>query len=553
MSAKFVLGARDGRDVHVDLGRLVESRMLVQANSGGGKSWALRRILEQTHGSVQHLVLDVEGEFHTLRERFDYVLAARNGGDCLADARTASLLARRLLELGVSAICDIYELPRHEQRLFVRRFLEALIGAPRALWHPTLVVVDEAHIFCPEKGQAESASAVIDLMTLGRKRGFCGVLATQRLSKLHKDAAAEANVKLIGRTGLDVDMKRAGEELGFTSSEQRLSLRNLPPGHFFTFGPGVSNEVLQVHVGDVVTTHPRPGARATPIPPARDKVKKVLAQLADLPKKAAEEARTVAELQAANAKLRRELAAKPAPAAVKVERVEVPVIKPAELTRIETLVARMEVAGEKHRERADECVDAVRQLREFVSVKFALAPPVVKAPPAQRAHAPAAAPARATRSTGAAPGGAGTRRVLTAVVQHGEQGCSREQITVLTGYKRSTRDKYVYLLVQAGHVTDNGGAIVATDAGIRELGDVEPLPVGGALREHWLSELPEGERRVLEVAIAAYPQPVSRDAITEATSYKRSTRDKYVYLLALRRLVEPIGRGEMRASATLFD
>lgn len=43
----------------------MDTRLLVQANSGGGKSWALWRFLEQTHGQVQHHVIDPEGEFAT--------------------------------------------------------------------------------------------------------------------------------------------------------------------------------------------------------------------------------------------------------------------------------------------------------------------------------------------------------------------------------------------------------------------------------------------------------------------------------------------------------
>ena len=53
-------------DVDLDLQRLITTRMLLQANSGGGKSWALRRILEQSHGEVQQIVIDVEDEFYTL-------------------------------------------------------------------------------------------------------------------------------------------------------------------------------------------------------------------------------------------------------------------------------------------------------------------------------------------------------------------------------------------------------------------------------------------------------------------------------------------------------
>ena len=153
------------------------------------------------------------------------------------------------------------------------------------------MVVDEAHLFAPEKGKAASTSAVIDLMTRGRKRGFAGVLATQRLSKLHKDAAAEANSKLIGRSSLDVDMKRAAEELGFTTKEQLLALRRMKPGEFYAFGPALSPEVELVMVGPVRTSHPRAGQAAAPAAPPRGAVKRVLAELADLSAQAEEEAR----------------------------------------------------------------------------------------------------------------------------------------------------------------------------------------------------------------------------------------------------------------------
>ena len=197
----IVLGELADGELVVDLPVLIESRMLVQAQSGAGKSWALRRLLEQTHGRVQQIIIDPEGEFGTLREKYDYVLAGK-GGDTPAEPRSAKLLARRLYELGVSAIIDLSELHRHEQVRFVKLFLEALLSAPKDQRHTAMVVIDESHIFCPQTGQAESGQAVIDLCTLGRKRGLCAVLATQRLSKLNKDAAAELRNKLIGATGL---------------------------------------------------------------------------------------------------------------------------------------------------------------------------------------------------------------------------------------------------------------------------------------------------------------------------------------------------------------
>lgn len=307
----------EGRPIYWSMERLIETRALIQANSGGGKSYAARGLLEQTHGLVQHLVLDPEGEFYTLREKYDYVLCGR-GGDCPAEPRSAALLARRLLELGASAIMDIYELKKHERVLFVRRFLEAVIDAPKDLWHPTLIVLDEAHVYCPQNGNAESAGAVIDVATRGRKRGYCIVPATQRLSKLDKDLAAECNNKLIGRTGLDLDRKRAADELGLLGKDEQRKLRDLEPGEFWAFGPAISTSVIKIRTVTVQTTHPKAGQRATPRPPARDRVQKILAQLTDLPKEAEEEARTAADLRTKLRQVERELAAsrraQPAPA-----------------------------------------------------------------------------------------------------------------------------------------------------------------------------------------------------------------------------------------------
>lgn len=308
-----VIGKRGSTSIGFDLPTLIETRLLVQANSGGGKSWAIRRLLEQSHGQVQQIVIDLEGEFSTLRPKFDYVIAGK-GGDTAAHPSSAKLLAKKLMEMQVSAICDIYELKAHDRIRFVRLFLESLLSLPKKLYHPVLVVLDEAHQFCPQNGKSESASAVIDLSTRGRKRGLCAVLATQRLAKLHKDASAETLNKLIGRTGQDIDQVRAADELGIRNKDERLALRNIAPGAFRAFGPALrvagksEGGVVQVVVGPVKSVHPSVGSRQLDAPPAPTAaIRKVLGELSDLPEAAEKEARTMASLKKDLALVRREL------------------------------------------------------------------------------------------------------------------------------------------------------------------------------------------------------------------------------------------------------
>ncbi len=297
------------KKIKLDLPTLVDSRALVCANSGGGKSYSIRKLLEESHDKVMTIVLDVEGEFKTLREQFDFLLIGHDG-DVDVSLESASLLPEKLLELNVSTIVDISDLKRHERITYVKEFLEALLDIPRksGLWKPCLIFLDEAHLLCGQQEKQDSYGAVIDLMTRGRKRGYCGILCTQRIAKLHKDAVAEANNIMIGRTGLDIDMKRASEILGFTSKKDMLSLRDLDPGEFYVFGTAISKYVKKVKISEVKTTHPKVGMdKKIELSQPTTKIKKMLSKLSDLPQEAKKELKTTQDMKTEILRLKKEL------------------------------------------------------------------------------------------------------------------------------------------------------------------------------------------------------------------------------------------------------
>ena len=121
-----------GKGANLDLDVLIRTRLLIQANSGGGKSYLIRRIAEQAHGKIQIIIIDPEGEFATLREKFDYVLIGK-GGESPADIRSAGLVAHKLLELRASAVCDLYEMKAFDRHQWVKAFIDSLIDAPKKL------------------------------------------------------------------------------------------------------------------------------------------------------------------------------------------------------------------------------------------------------------------------------------------------------------------------------------------------------------------------------------------------------------------------------------
>ena len=63
----------NGDPITIDLEELLATRLLVQGNSGSGKSHLLRRLLERSASEVQQIVIDPEGDFVTLSEQYGHV------------------------------------------------------------------------------------------------------------------------------------------------------------------------------------------------------------------------------------------------------------------------------------------------------------------------------------------------------------------------------------------------------------------------------------------------------------------------------------------------
>lgn len=143
----------------------------------------------------------------------------------------------------------------------------------------------------------------------------------------------------------------------------------------------------------------------------------------------------------------------------------------------------------------------------------------------------------------------GERVILTSLAQFGQ--CDRAQLTVLTGYKRSSRDTYIQRLREKGYVDASNGSVRATDGGLEALGDFEELPTGQELRDYWIGRLPPGEAAILSLLFSRHPSDISRDEISVETNYKRSSRDTYIQRLSAKKLVV-VEHGGVRASDHLF-
>src|SRR5215470_1082555 len=173
-----------GLGTSLDLEELLATRLLVQGNSGSGKSHLLRRLLEQSAPWVQQTVIDPEGDFVSLAEQYGHlVIDAQEHTE-----RGLQVAAERVRIHRVSTILNLEGLDAEDQMRRAAAFLGGLFDVARDHWYPMLVVVDEAQLFAPavagevsDEARKLSLGAMTNLMCRGRKRGLAGVIATQRL------------------------------------------------------------------------------------------------------------------------------------------------------------------------------------------------------------------------------------------------------------------------------------------------------------------------------------------------------------------------------------
>ncbi|CAN5427910.1 hypothetical protein BH10PSE15_BH10PSE15_11450 [soil metagenome] len=260
----------NGGAVTIDLEELLATRLLVQGNSGSGKSYLLRRLLEGSAREVQQIIIDPEGDFVTLSGPYGHVTIEA------VDYSIPEIIrfAGRAREHRSSVVLSLEGLEMEGQMRCAAAFLMGLFDAPREHWYPALVVIDEAQIFAPAAGaevteevRRASLSAMANLMSRGRKRGLAGIIATQRLAKLSKNVAAEASNFLMGRTFLDIDMARAADLLGM-ERRQAEQIRDLPRGTFLGLGPAIARRPIMVRIGQVLTSARSGSPILTPLPQA---------------------------------------------------------------------------------------------------------------------------------------------------------------------------------------------------------------------------------------------------------------------------------------------
>lgn len=246
----LIIGTSQYGDIGFDKKKLLSNtRCLIVGTSGSGKSFLTRNIIETIYNAsfedddgrpIQNVILqihDPEGEYFTLRDQngdFDFLILGRGKDvDYEINEQNASDLALKCLKHKINCIIDYTGIPDQDEKLKISiAWNQMLLDAPKEYHNSYLFLfIDEAHKFA-QKGNTnplnlQSKICLKQVAQLGRKRGISSFFITQRVTHLHNDITAECNNFLIGKTNIDVDVRRNGELTQIKSPKQQSIFKTL--------------------------------------------------------------------------------------------------------------------------------------------------------------------------------------------------------------------------------------------------------------------------------------------------------------------------------------
>lgn len=553
---------------------IFNQHIVALGKTGAGKSYTLRGLVERLLEDGKRVcIVDPKGDWWGLKSSasgksagYPVVIFGGDHADVPLNAHVGGQVSELVATGNRPCILDFGGWMVSERTRFWIDFAHGLFKHNRG---PLWVVIDEVHNFAPQgKILDPDAGKCLHwtnrLASEGRGKGITILMASQRPQKVHKDTLTCAETLIAMRVLHPLDRGAVKEWIdGCGDAEQGKQVLNdlaqMKRGEGWVWSPEIG--FLERVTFPTIKTFdsfaaPTVTGAAAPKGWAEvdlDEVKKSLASVVEQAK-----ANDPGELKKQIAALKKEKAelenvipnqsAEPKPA----RKVEVPVVRESDLRRFEAAGERIATGMEKL---SAHLVNLSKWQQETTARLKAIATPMPQRSVVVRVAPPATSVPRKIKCNGEAFNGRlpiGERKILEALIQYPE-GLERSQLTVLTGYKRSSRDAYIARLREKGLVDGSGERVQTTPEGIAALPDAQPLPIGVDLQQFHLGRLPQGERALLEILIGAYPESVAKDTLTERTGYMRSSRDAYLARMRAKQIITEPSRGEVRASDTLFD
>jgi hypothetical protein len=509
----------------------------ILAKRGVGKTYTASVMAEEMlKAGLSTVVIDPIGVWWGLRasangkqEGLPIIVLGGDHGDVPLEVAAGQTIADLIIEEHLSAVLDLSLFRKGEQVRFMTDFAERLYHKNR---EPLHLMLDEADAWAPQrpmKGTERLLGAVEDLVRRGRARGLGMTLITQRAAVLNKNVLTQCEVLIALRTiaPQDRDAINAWIEVHGTPEQQKElmdSLPSLPIGTAWFWSPGWLDVFKQVHIRERETfdssATPKVGKKLTP--------PKKLAEV-DLTKLRERISATIEKAKADDPReLRRQLtevkkqlkdsqgAVKPE---VKIEKVEVPILKDSHIKRLETVIEKAAIISTEIKSIVDVARRTITENRHRLTPSIRQQP-ILKPKENGMDHSVSLR--------------AGARRILAELAVRSPAGYTKAQVGGLTrfAHKAGTFGAYFGDLKKAGLIEVRSGLLYATQAGIEYLG--ENIPSAPTTHEEamqlWRKALRAGAYRMLEIIVASGPNGIHQEEVASAVdmTYGAGTFSAYM-------------------------
>lgn len=524
------------------------------ARSGAGKTYAAGVLVEELAASrAQVVVLDPVGTWWGLRVGADgkspgLPIPVFGGlhADVPLEPEAGKMLADLVVSKRISAVVDVSMMRKGKRKHFITDFIEQLFQLKKASPGPIHIVIEEAHVFIPQRvdrGGERMLGAFEDLCRLGRNFGIGWSVISQRPQAVNKDVLNQVECLFALQTNGAHERKALGEWCKERDTDVKFveDLPGLEIGEAYVWSPQWLRIFKRVKLGkkntyDASSTPTWEKGKTAPANSMTqidvDEISKAMGEVVqtakdndpkEFKKKLAKLTDEVSRLTKENQRLR-DMPATPA----------YPDLRP-KMGRVNNKLTELGLM--------------VDELREEVLYKSYVGTDSIQP---TRAHVQPATPRVPRPSNGEVKIQGGARRMLNAVAAVGT--INRTQMATMAGLspRSGTFGTYLAKLRTAGFVKESGGKFELTDDG-RDASDATPLDFA-ELRSEWKGKLKGGANRMFNALLESWPSGLTRIELAHSAGLSASSGTYGTYLSKLRGncLVQEED-GQICASNALFE
>src|SRR5579859_7907909 len=195
--------------VSLSIHDLIGESVAVLGIKGSGKTNSAAVLIEEILSAGLPLtVVDIEGEYWGLRERFEILVAGHSEHvDIEVAPDQAAALAEFSLTQSVSVILDLADFDDEDKETFLLAYFHRLWEVNFKLRRPYEIVLEEAHEFVPQGVRTPLKQILTRIALRGRKRGLGLVCVSQRSAKVEKDILTQAGIVFLHKVVHPTDIK----------------------------------------------------------------------------------------------------------------------------------------------------------------------------------------------------------------------------------------------------------------------------------------------------------------------------------------------------------